>query len=593
MFRKIVDKFINDNGIFIFSKSYCPYCKKVKDLFSELAVQFGSVELDQIENGNEIQAALYEKSKQKTVPNVYISGRHMGGCSDVVEAQASGLLQDLLDALRIGQKYEYDLVVLGGGSGGLAAAQEAAAFGRKVAVCDFVVPAPSPFRTVWGLGGTCVNVGCIPKKLMHNAALLHSELAAEAPYFGFKNHQQVSHGWTEMIENVQRYIGTLNTAYETSLEKKKIDYINAFAEFVDPHKLKLTDAENLSREITSKKFIISVGCRPRYPDIPGAKEFCITSDDLFSLKTHPGKTLIIGASYIALECAGFLAELGIDCTVMVRSIFLRGFDQQMANMVADTLSACHVKFIQDTVPVKIEKSIDNSLCLKVTGIKGADQSSIELYVDTVIFAIGRDACTKSLGLGNADVKINEKNGKIIVDEAEQTSAPDIFAIGDVADGKPELTPVAIKAGRLLMQRLCGRTKELMDYTNIPTTVFTPLEYGCIGLAEEDAVAKFGQDNIEVYHSNFQPLEFSLSKKLLNKSYAKLICVKNENERVVGIHYLGPNAGEIIQGYGIGIKMGAKKSDFDSLVGIHPTSTEVFTTMNITKSSGVSSTKTEC
>jgi len=186
-----------------------------------------------------------------------------------------------------------------------------------------------------------------------------------------------------------------------------------------------------------------------------------------------------------------------------------------------------------------------------------------------------------------------RNGKVITNSSDQTNIPTVYAIGDVADGRPELTPVAIQAGVLLARRLFGGSKTLMDYDKVATTVFTPIEYGCIGISEEEAVARYGEGDVEVYHTSFQPLEFVLPKRDENKCYLKLVCIKSENERVVGFHYVGPNAGEVTQGYGLGMRLGATKADFDSLVGIHPTCAETFTTLEITKSSGLSSEKKGC
>jgi len=319
----------------------------------------------------------------------------------------------------------------------------------------------------------------------------------------------------------------------------------------------------------------------------------VTSDDIFQLPYHPGKVLCIGASYIALECAGFLAGLGIETSVMVRSILLRGFDQQVANMIGDHMEDHGVKFYRGWVPteiVKIEEGTPPKLLVKAKESDG--DGTIEVEVNTVLIAIGRDPCTGALTLENAGVQL-AKSGKIITDEADQSSVSNIFAIGDVAEGRTELTPVAIHAGNLLAKRLAEGSTILADYDKVPTTVFTPLEYGCIGLSEEDAIKKYGADDIEIYHSNFQPLELTLSKRDENRSYCKLVCLKSENERVVGFHYLGPNAGEVTQGFALGIKLGATKTDIDSTIGIHPTTAETFTTLNITKSSGKSALKTGC
>lgn len=587
---QIVEEFIKSGQVTIFSKSYCPFCHKVKELFKSLNQDIQVLELDLREDGGPIQDALLQKTGQKTVPNVFVNGVHVGGCDKTFEANASGHIKFLLSKSQAeitpdtAVNYDYDLVVIGGGSGGLAASKEAAALGAKVAVCDFVVPTPT--GTTWGLGGTCVNVGCIPKKLMHQAALLGQSIS-DAKQFGWElpEKQTVKHNWETMVEAIQSHIGSLNWGYRVALREKKVQYMNAYAEFIDAHTLKTTDRKKKETKITAKHVLIATGGRPRYPDIPGAKEYGITSDDIFSLPHNPGKTLCVGASYIALECAGFLAGLGIDATVMVRSILLRGFDQQMAELIGAQMANHGVKFLRGQVPTKIElieQGTPNRL--KVTSVNELGESIEEEY-NTVLFAIGRDACTSTIGIENAGVMLNPKNGKVICDENEQSNVPHIYAIGDILDGKLELTPVAIQAGRLLAQRLFGNESRLTDYATVPTTVFTPLEYGCIGLSEEDAIAKYGAGDIEVYHSFLTPLEVTVPKRDENTGYAKLICVKSQNEKAVGFHILSPNAGEITQGFAIGMKMGATKADFDQLIGIHPTVAEVFTTLQFTKGSG--------
>ena len=219
--------------------------------------------------------------------------------------------------------YDYDLFVIGGGSGGLSAARQSAELGAKVAVADFVTP--TPMGTKWGLGGTCVNVGCIPKKLMHHAALF-AESRKDMTEQGWTINEAEKPDWSTLVGNIQGHIKSLNFGYKGDLSKNKVPYFDAFATFVDPHTIKLVNAKNEESQVTADKIIVAVGGRPSYPEIPGAKEFGITSDDLFSLRKPPGKTLVVGASYVALECAGFLTAFGFDTTVMVRSIFLRGFD---------------------------------------------------------------------------------------------------------------------------------------------------------------------------------------------------------------------------------------------------------------------------
>uniref|UniRef100_A0A7M4FJE2 thioredoxin-disulfide reductase (NADPH) n=1 Tax=Crocodylus porosus TaxID=8502 RepID=A0A7M4FJE2_CROPO len=466
--------------------------------------------------------------------------------------------------------YDYDLIVIGGGSGGLACSKEAATLGKKVMVLDYVVP--TPLGTSWGLGGTCVNVGCIPKKLMHQAALLGQALK-DSRKFGWQYDEQVKHNWETMVEAIQNYIGSLNWGYRVSLREKTVTYLNAYAEFIEPHKVKATNRKGQETYHTAERFVLATGERPRYLGIPGDKEYCITSDDLFSLPYCPGKTLVVGASYVALECAGFLAGIGLDVSVMVRSILLRGFDQEMAERAGAHMETHGVKFIRKFVPIQIERleeGMPGRLKVVARSTEGSD--IFEGEYNTVLIAIGRDACTRNIGLDKIGVRINEKNGKIPVSDEEQTNVPYVYAIGDILDGKLELTPVAIQAGRLLARRLYAGSSIKCDYVNVPTTVFTPLEYGCCGLPEERAVKEYGEHNLEVYHTLFWPLEWTVPNRDNNTCYAKIIC--NKLNRVIGFHVLGPNAGEITQGFAAAIKCGLTKELLNETIGIHPTSAEV-------------------
>jgi len=337
--------------------------------------------------------------------------------------------------------------------------------------------------------------------------------------------------------------------------------------------------------VTAKYILVAVGGRPSFPDnIPNAKETSITSDDLFSLKKNPGKTLVVGASYVALECAGFLTGLGNDVTVMVRSILLRGFDQDMAQKIGQFMEEHGTKFIYKCVPEKIEV-LPNEKRL-VTWRNVEEDKTYSEEFDTVMIAIGRTADTASLGLEKVGVELDKNSKKIIVKPNEQSSVENIFALGDVAKGRPELTPTAIMAGRLLSKRLFGVSTINMDYTYVPTTVFTPIEYGACGYSEEDAIANFGADNIDVYHTNFKPLEWNFLETHSSKTcYVKLIVDKTKKNKIVGLHFLGPNAGEVIQGYAVAIKMGATKEDFDNTVGIHPTIAEEVLGLTTTKAEG--------
>uniref|UniRef100_D3Z0H7 Thioredoxin reductase 3 n=1 Tax=Mus musculus TaxID=10090 RepID=D3Z0H7_MOUSE len=472
--RRRLRDLIEGNRVMIFSKSYCPHSTRVKELFSSLGVVYNILELDQVDDGASVQEVLTEISNQKTVPNIFVNKVHVGGCDRTFQAHQNGLLQKLLQD---DSAHDYDLIIIGGGSGGLSCAKEAANLGKKVMVLDFVVP--SPQGTTWGLGGTCVNVGCIPKKLMHQAALLGHALQ-DAKKYGWEYNQQVKHNWEAMTEAIQSHIGSLNWGYRVTLREKGVTYVNSFGEFVDLHKIKVQQLE----------------------------------------KGLPGK-------------------------------------------------------------------------LKVVAKSTEGPETVEGIYNTVLLAIGRDSCTRKIGLEKIGVKINEKNGKIPVNDVEQTNVPHVYAIGDILDGKPELTPVAIQAGKLLARRLFGVSLEKCDYINIPTTVFTPLEYGCCGLSEEKAIEMYKKENLEVYHTLFWPLEWTVAGRDNNTCYAKIICNKFDNERVVGFHLLGPNAGEITQGFAAAMKCGLTKQLLDDTIGIHPTCGEVFTTLEITKSSGLDITQKGC
>jgi len=392
-----------------------------------------------------------------------------------------------------------------------------------------------------------------------------------------------------MVSNVQDHICSLNFRYRSELRSKGVEYINALARFVDDHTVELTDKKGNVTRKTAEHFVVATGGRPKYLGIPNERECCITSDDLFSLKKPPGKTLVVGASYVALECAGFLAGLGYDTTVMMRSIPLRGFDQEFAERICKYMSEHGVKFIRGCIPSQLERQASGQVRASWAPSGGGAGVASDDF-DTVLLAIGRYALTEECCVAKAGVQVDPTSKKIIgtgrgVGGTEQSSVAHIYGIGDVLHGYPELTPVAVQAGILLARRLFGGQTKAMDYANVPTAVFTPLEYGCVGLSEEDANAKYGADKLEVYLTEYAALEHALPHRAEGAGFAKVLCLKEDSERIVGMHYLGWGAGDIIQGFAIGLKLRATKADLDGLVGIHPTVAEIFTTLTVTRASG--------
>merc|ERR1712137_1259149 len=454
----------------------------------------------------------------------------------------------------------------------------AAAAGAKVVVFDYVEK--TIHGSTWGLGGTCVNVGCIPKKIMHSAALM-GEMYDDMEHFGWKVNKEKGFDWDTLVEHTQNHIMSVNFGYKVGLRSANVDYINAYATFVDSHTLSYK-LKGESKQLTAKNILIAIGGRPLYDTSVKGSEFAITSDDIFSLDKAPGKTLVIGGGYIALECAGFLHTFGYGTTVMIRSIPLRGFDQQMAGKVVEYMKDfMKINIMEHVVPTNIEKLESGRFLVTYNSYdpqsgQVGDEAGKEEY-DTILNAIGRQATSSELNLGAAGVEFNEK---------DQTNVDHIFCVGDAAKGVPELTPAAVHPGKLLGERLFGNKDQLMNYRNVATTVFTPLEYACVGYSEEDAVAEFGEDNIEVYHMQGSPYEQVIIEERGDyPAYLKMVVDRKNNEKVLGLHIAGLNAGEIMQGFAVAVAMGATKSDFDRTVGIHPTTAELFTTLTITKRSG--------
>ena len=446
-------------------------------------------------------------------------------------------------------------------------------------------------------------------------------MAGDLPAFGWTattDQQQQQHSWETLRENVQAHIRSLNFGYRVALRDGRVSYLNQHCRFLDSHTLEVVDKEGKTGRVTGARFVVAVGGRPQPLECPGG-ELAISSDDLFSLERSPGKTCVIGAGYVALECAGFLKALGVGregggkggVTVVVRSILLRGsgFDRECVEKVGEYLEQhCGVKLMRGLVPVGVEREGGR---LRV----GFSNGESEVF-DTVLAARGRFADLSALNASGIGLSIDDQTGKLLCKE-EQTNVPHVYAVGDVVHEAPELTPVAIQAGRLLARRLFGGREggrgEGMDYSAVATTVFTPLEYACVGMSEEEAREEVGEEGVEVYVSEFMPLEWAMVPGRVGVGeegrgggggggFAKAV-VRKSDDRVLGLHYCGPHAGEVMQGYAVAMKGGRgggrgrggglTHSQLVGTVGIHPTSAEELTMLTVSKSSGAPAKKAGC
>jgi glutathione reductase (NADPH) len=443
----------------------------------------------------------------------------------------------------------YDVFVIGGGSGGVAHARRAAEYGAKVAVAEY-----GP------LGGTCVNVGCVPKKVMWNAASIahHIEHAAD---YGF-NVAVDGHHWDIVKDRRDAYVKRLNGIYENLLDSSKVDYLAGSARFVDAHTVAIGDTE-----YTADRIVIATGGRPSVPDIPGA-EHGITSDGFFELEERPQTVLVAGSGYIAVELAGVLNGLGSDVDVVVRKDgIVRSFDAMLGAELMQSMRKDGIRVETRVIPASLEQTEDGILF-------HAEDGRTFGPVDCVLWAIGREPNIEGLDLDKAGVT-TDRRGFVPTDDFQKTNVEHIFALGDVT-GRPALTPVAIAAGRRLADRLDGGMQgRHLDYKVIPTVVFSHPPMGTVGLTEAEAREEFG-DAVKVYTTGFTNMYYALGENK-QRSAMKLIVV-GEEERVVGCHVIGDGADEMMQGFAVAIRMGATKADFDDTVAIHPTSGEELVTM---------------
>ncbi|MGB0631610.1 MAG: glutathione-disulfide reductase [Alphaproteobacteria bacterium] len=442
--------------------------------------------------------------------------------------------------------YDYDLFVIGAGSGGVRASRMSASHGAKVAVAE------ERF-----LGGTCVNVGCIPKKLFSYGSH-YPHYAHEAAAYGW-DFAEPTLDWSRLIENKNREIERLNGIYRNLLNNAGITLYEARATLIDAHTLDVG-----GEKVTADKILIATGGKPSRDDAPGA-EHAIVSDDAFYLEELPKRVLVVGGGYIAVEFAGIFNGYGADTTLIYRrDMILRGFDIDVRRHLAAEMEKKGVRFMWNSVIGRIDK-VDGGLDVTF------DDGTTQQY-DQVLYAIGRIPNTGNMGLEEVGVEMNG-NGAIVVDDYYRTSVDNIYAVGDIIY-RYQLTPVAIGEAMKLASNLFKGTNDKMDYADIPTAVFSDPPIGTVGLTEEDARAKYG--DVDIYRSTFRALKDTLTGSS-EQTMMKLI-VDRASDRVVGCHMVGPDAGEITQGLGIALKCGATKAQFDATVGIHPTAAEEFVTM---------------
>ncbi|NXV62834.1 GSHR protein, partial [Molothrus ater] len=486
----------------------------------------------------------------------------------------------------------YELLVLGGGSGGLAGARRAAELGARVALVE-------PQR----LGGTCVNVGCVPKKVMWNTAV-HAEFVHDHADYGFET-AGVKFNWRTIKEKRDAYVQRLNDIYENNVKKAHIDIIRGYGKFTaDPE----PTIEVNGKKYTAPHILIATGGRPAVPsdsEIPGAS-LGMTSDGFFDLEELPRRSVVVGAGYIAVEMVGILSTLGSKSSLLIRhdKVVLRTFDSLISSNCTQELENTGVDVWKHTQVKRVTKSPCGLLDVTVASVAPGHKPTEAVIrdVDCLLWAVGREPSSDGLGLERVGVRMDPK-GHVVVDEYQNTTRRGIYAVGDVC-GRALLTPgtaalpppllnsvvprgsgslslpvpaVAIAAGRKLAHRLFeGRQDSRLDYENIPTVVFSHPPIGTVGLTEEEAVAIHGKDKVKIYNTSFTPLYHAVTQRKV-KCVMKLVCTGKE-EKVVGLHMQGLGCDEMLQGFAVAIKMGATKADLDNTVAIHPTSAEELVTL---------------
>ncbi|BES93334.1 Hypothetical protein NTJ_06143 [Nesidiocoris tenuis] len=646
---------IASNDFMVFLKTGCPFTFKLKQLLDSFNVKYTDLYLNNHINGPRLQGKLNEWTNQES-PYVYVKKVFIGGFKETAELLTSGILKDVIAGVDL-SKFEYDLVVIGGGIAGITAALEASKYGKKVALCDS--PIPTAHGTTWGIGGSPAGSGSVSKVLFHRAATIQHDFK-DGKYFGWEIENLPSHDWSSMAKNLSEQLNSRSFEYQKNLRDSGIEYIQGWARLKNNHEITVTNAEGENFEKSSKTFIIATGSRHQYLEIQGEQENTLAVEDILSLPTFEGKRiLIVGSGKDALEVAGFLGGLGIDTTVIVRRKILPRVDQEIVELLKKSIECCGVKFVSGVTVVRFSK-VGNSIRVegkrtrsesrrsskildfsqrklselgskksppptplpeladevakdagdkstiavpsankvensapddkeqtievskndsnkeasgvgstgggtgdvdkekstaedkKPTGAKSEEDVSEEYFeeFDLVVVAAGRRPNVADLGIQNLNLKLCRNTCKIEVNDLDQTSVENIFAIGKVTTAlNADTQGVARKAAQLLVRRMFNLSQVKMNYNKTPQMILTPIEYAALGDTEENAVAVHGP-KIEVYRGEYTMVTSAVSNRFDSRSFVKAICaptVPGVGRQVVGVHVIAPRAGEVVQG----------------------------------------------
>ncbi|KAI6186137.1 hypothetical protein M3Y98_00099900 [Aphelenchoides besseyi] len=485
-------------------------------------------------------AEILNSTQRPGLPLVFIKGDCIGGISELRRLYQNGMLAEAL------KQHDYDLIVLGGGSGGVEAAKEAATLGKKVAVVNF--SDGSATATNW-------NVGRVPKKLMQRAAQIGGILK-NAKKIGWKV-QDATFDWSTIRDAVGANVADENAKNEADLRAKNVDYINGFGKFSGSHELTIKSVDG-EKKLSADRFLIAVGLRARV-----MADCCIGSDDLFSLKENPGRTLCIGDSIVSLEIAAFLASLGNQVTVLIRGFRIRGFDVDVAERIQRQMIESGIQFLTG-VATNFRQESDTVI---VSGEQNLTDGSTEEFAaefQTVVCASGREPRTANLNFSKPGIKTST-SGKILGRHEQSQTAPHVYSVGDILEGATEFSQVSAQAARLLMRRLFVGSMERIDYERVLTSALLPIEFCASGLTERDAIQLYGQPDVQVYDAEM----------LDGDVFCKAIFLKSENSRLIGFQILAPQAAELASGFAMAMKLNAHLRDFNDLITVHPSAAEAF------------------